>query len=113
MDYLKEEFKKAEYDYETNKNFKCYESLYFTSSRKKHDSGYYFINVYGERNNKIYRVSIGSDVLDFYKTKDEMYGFSIDIPEPSVFRIFYHLGYIVVPSNGSNFLIHGIKGEMK
>ena len=104
--------KNAKYDSIENQHYRCYDSLYFKSTRKKHDSGYYIFEVYGERNDKFYKISKGSDVLDFYKTKEEMYGFSIDIPQPSIFRIFYHYGYIKIPSCYSNFLIHGVEGKI-
>lgn len=113
MNLLKEELKKAEWDNSKNKNYHCYDCLYFVSTRIKHDSGYYYIDVYGKRNDNIYKVSVCTDVLDFYKVKESMYGFSIDIPEPSVFRIFYHYGFIIVPSCYSNFLIHGVEGRLE
>ena len=112
MNYLKEEFKKAECDNTNSKYYRCYDELYFISTRRKHDSGYYIFNVYGKRNEKFYNISYGTDVLDFYDTIAELYGFSIDIPEPSVFRIFYHGGFIIVPSCCSNFLMKGKKGSI-
>lgn len=109
---LDKKLNNADYDSMKNQYYRCYNSLYFKSTSEKHDSGYYIFEVYGERNDKFYKISKISDVLDFYKTKEEMYGFSIDIPQPSIFRIFYHYGFITIPSCCSNFLIHGVEGEI-
>ena len=87
---LKEEFKNAIYD-----NKKCtFDFLYFVSTRRKHDSGYYMIEVYGKDEGKFYELTRCSDVLDLagihLETEKYWNLVSIDVPEPGVFRMFIH-----------------------
>ena len=87
---LKEEFKNAIYD-----NKKCtFDFLYFVSTRRKHDSGYYMIEVYGKDEGKFYELTRCSDVLDLsglhLMTEKYWSLVSIDVPEPGVFRMFIH-----------------------
>lgn len=66
-----------------------FEYLYFIPQRKKHDSGYNYIKVYGEKNNEIYLLSEYSDVLDFNKIVSDYEWFgSIDIPDYNIIRLF-------------------------
>ena len=87
---LKEEFKTAIYDSEKN----TFDFLYFVSTRRKHDSGYYMIEVYGKDEGKFYELTRCSDVLDLsglhFMTEKYWSLVSIDVPEPGVFRMFIH-----------------------
>lgn len=71
-----------------------YEYIYFIQQRKKHSSGYNFIDVYGGRKGKYYILSKCSDVIDFNDISCHLEWFaSIDIPEYNVFRLFARRGY--------------------
>ncbi len=89
---LKEEFKNAIYDREKD----TFDRLYFISTRRKHESGYHIIEVYGSDDNegKFYALTRCSDVLDLsgihFETKKYWNLVSIDVPEPGVFRMFIH-----------------------
>lgn len=87
---LKEEFKNAIFDSKKN----TFDFLYFVSTRRKHDSGYYVIEVYGKDEGKFYELTKCSDVLDlsgiYFKTDIYWNLVSIDVPEPGVFRMFIH-----------------------
>lgn len=89
---LKEEFKNAIYDEEKD----TFDRLYFVSTRRKHESGYYMIEVYGtdDDEGKFYVLTRCSDVLDLsglhFMTEKYWNLVSIDVPEPGVFRMFIH-----------------------
>ena len=72
-----------------------FDCIYFKSTRRKHESGYYIFEVYGEIDNEFYVLSKRSDVLDFWKINK--YTISIDIVEPSIFRVFSHGRKIIIP----------------
>ncbi len=85
-----------------------FEELYIIKTRRKHDSGYYIIEVYGLKDGKVYTLTKCSDVIHFEKLINT-YGFilSIDIPELPIIRIFGRgKAKIHIPfRNVSDFLI--------
>lgn len=89
---LKEEFKNAIYDREKD----TFDRLYFVSTRRKHESGYHIIEVYGTDDDEgiFYVLTRCSDVLDLsgihFETQKYWNLVSIDVPEPGVFRMFIH-----------------------
>ena len=88
---LKKEFKNAIYDREKD----TFDRLYFYATRRKHDSGYYLIEVYGvDSEDKLYTLTRCSDVLDLsglhFMTEKYWNLVSIDVPEPGVYRMFIH-----------------------
>lgn len=99
MSELKERLNNAEYlDFDTNMHE--FDYIYFKATRRKHDSGYYIFEIYGytEDNDKYYKLSTYSDVIDFSQTKMNYDMCSIDMPEPSIFRVFpRHRCKIVIP----------------
>ena len=69
--------------------------IYFVPQRRKHDSGYNMMEIYGVVFNsktleeKIYKLSSASDVIDFDKCINNNNRFlSIDIPEYNIIRVF-------------------------
>lgn len=105
---LKERFEKAE-RLEFNSQIEKFDYIYFKSTRRKHDSGYYMFEVYGEIGKKMYKLSSCSDVIDFEQNQSFRFDWfaTIDIPEPGVFRIFSRTeGGLICPYKFlSSFLI--------
>ena len=105
---LKEKFKNAKSILEAE-NIDGFEFIYFKSTRRTHDNGYYMFEIYGEKNNTFYNLSQCSDVIDFEKVKFNLNWFaSIDIPEPSIFRIFPRRGETIFApfKSCSSFLLN-------
>lgn len=66
-----------------------FDYIYFVQQRRKHDSGYNMMHIYGEKDNKMYALSKCSDVIDFEKATSRFEWFcSIDIPDYNVIRFF-------------------------
>ena len=90
--------------------------IYVIQTRRKHDSGYYCMEIIGA-NNKGYKrkLSTNSDVIDI----DEIFGtntwfLSIDIPEYNVMRFFSHRGKFKINWHGiSTFSFDIIKAKEK
>lgn len=82
----------AEYLQFSNDNIIDFDYLYIIPTRRKHDSGYKIMEIYGEVNNKLYCLSKCSDVVDFEKANfnygDFSWFASFDMPEYNVIRIF-------------------------
>ena len=96
---LKEELKNAPYLKNEN-DINVFDFIYFIPTRKKHSSGYYMYEIYGQRYNKLsktyeyYNLSKCSDVIDFEKITGRFDWFcSIDMPEYNVYRLFTRHGY--------------------
>ena len=70
-------------------NINGFDYIYFIPQRKKHNSGYNFINIYGKKDDIIYLLSACSDVIDFNKCVSKFEWFcSIDIPDYNIIRLF-------------------------
>lgn len=76
-------------------NIPLFDWIYFVPQRRKHDSGYNMMEIYGVVSDaetleeKIYKLSSISDVIDFSKSIENKKRFlSIDIPEYNIIRVF-------------------------
>ena len=88
--------------------------IYVIQTRRKHDSGYYCMEIIGANNEGYKRkLSTFSDVIDL----DEIFGsstwcLSIDIPEYNVMRLFSHRCKFKINSHGiSTFSFDLIRRE--
>ena len=95
MSELKERLNIAE-NIKYSDNIHEFDYIYFKSTRRKHDSGYYIVEIFGyiENEDKYYLLTQISDVIDFFQSR-ELYAntYCIDIPEPGIFRLFTRRGY--------------------
>ena len=101
---LLEEFKKAE----ICKKGKNFDYIYVLPTRRKHDSGYYQMEIYGEiidnetEENKFYKLASFSDVIDISYILGNYPRFdrpiSIDFPSQGIIRFFpRYSDKIIVP----------------
>ena len=92
---LKELLKEAK-ELNYSDNIPLFDWIYFVPQRRKHDSGYNIMEIYGVIFNsktleeKIYKLSSISDVIDFEKIiiTEKRRILSIDIPEYNIIRMF-------------------------
>lgn len=99
---LKEKIKNA-ISVEESMEVDGFDELYVVTTRRKDDSRFYVMEIYGLKEDKVYTLTRSSDLIVFEKVIDDFDWFlSIDVPEPSIIRMFTRSRIIKIYVSGRN-----------